>query len=198
MPVTLATTGWSLSLPDGWVEVDVDPATSRATTKALVGHASAHVPEIKVNRDRWESLIQNAISELQDASIDRCACWVENISEHITIEASIVVTARQIQEGNDVRQIVSAFESSGEVSAFSVVSLRGVDAVRVVTDQSKKVAFSNGTTATFHHHLRQYFVPVPHSTNTVLVITFATPTTALLDDLALLFDDIAESLQINP
>jgi hypothetical protein len=118
--------GWSLVLPDGWVELDVDPATARSSTRSLVDHASARMPEIAQNRNRWESVLQEAVGQLQDASIDRCAVWVENVSEHITLEASIVVSARRIQEGNDIRNVVSTFESSSEVE---VVSIGGLDAV---------------------------------------------------------------------
>jgi hypothetical protein len=126
MSVTLETQGWSLVLPDGWVELDVDPATARSSTRSLVDHASARMPEIAQNRNRWESVLQEAVGQLQDASIDRCAVWVENVSEHITLEASIVVSARRIQEGNDIRNVVSTFESSSEVE---VVSIGGLDAV---------------------------------------------------------------------
>jgi hypothetical protein len=105
MPLILETPGWSLTLPDGWVELDVDPATARSSTRTLVDQASARMPEIAQNRDRWESVLSEAVSQLQDAAIDRCAVWVESVSEQITLEASVVVSARRIQEGNDIRQI---------------------------------------------------------------------------------------------
>jgi hypothetical protein len=195
VPLILKTLGWSLTLPDGWVELDVDRATSRSSTRSLVDQASARMPEIAQNRDRWESVLSEAVSQLQDALIDRCAVWVENVSEQITLEASVVVSARCIQEGNDIRQIVSTFELSNEVE---VVSLGGLDAVCVVSAESKKVVLSNGSTVVFNHHLRQFFVPVPGSTDTMVVLTFATPTTDFVGDLAGLFDDIASTLQVNP
>jgi hypothetical protein len=70
--------------------------------------------------------------------------------------------------------------------------------VCVLSSESKKVILSNGSSIVFNHHLRQFFVPVPGSPDTMVVLTFATPTTDLVDDLAELFDDIASTLRVNP
>jgi hypothetical protein len=193
--VTLSTEGWTLTLPDGWVELDVQPGSSRESTRNLIDQAAAKVPEVARSRAQWESLLQRSIGYLQDESIDRCACWVEPVSEHMVIEASIVVTARRVTEGNDFRQITAAFASSGGVE---VVDLPAAKAVRAISHEEKRIQLPDGSSVALNNHVRQWFVPIPNSPDAVLVMSFATPTTAMVDDLALLFDDIAESLRINP
>lgn len=181
--------GFWMALPPGWVSLDVDPSTSTATIRRMVGLAAEADETVAENRESLERMLIDAARECANSGVLYCAAYFEPF-EGLPVQASVTVAIYAATDGADFSRMATELADGEESRTISVVDL---DAGRAVKRSGHRRTRFPGTDEPLELLTHQFFIPVPDSANMLAVVAFASPNLVLEEDMVALFDAIAES-----
>jgi hypothetical protein len=180
--------GFWMALPPGWVSLDVDPSTSTATIRRMVGLAAEADETVAENRESLERMLIDAARDCATSGVLYCAAYFEPF-EDLPVQASVTVAVYAATDGTDFSRMATELADGEGGRTISVVDL---DAGRAVKRSGHRHTQFPGTDEPLELVTHQFFIPVPDTSNLLAVVGFATPTLVLEDDMVALFDTIAE------
>lgn len=192
--------GFSLSVPDSWWEFDIRPEGRDATVRALVDERIREVPELAEYRGDLAAVLRKMAKDAYDSGAVYMGCMAENFDGvPLTATLTVSVLGARSKQGvalsTDPRAIA---ESLGTVTAR-----REGDAWRSVTTVDiaqvgfaartfgvEDIPVAQGDTRTLRMVLTQTYIPVPGTTDQVVLVSGASPVL----DLAEAFHDIFDAV----
>lgn len=177
-----------LALPAGWVSIDVDARTSAASARRLVAAAAAADEHIRSHRHSIERMLVESVTEAAAAGINYCAVYYEQFDD-LAVQANLTVANHAAAEGTDLNVMTQVLDT-GDERTISVVEL---EAGRAVCRSGIRHTRFPGTEEAMDLLTHQYFLPVPGTTDSLTVVSFASPTLALEEDLRAVFESIAQT-----
>jgi hypothetical protein len=192
--------GFSLSVPDSWWEFDIRPEGRDATVRGLVDERIREVPELAEYRGDLAAVLRKMAKDAYDSGAVYMGCMAENFDGvPLTATLTVSVLGARNKQGvalsTDPRAIA---ESLGTVTAR-----REGDAWRSVTTVDiaqvgvaartfgvEDVPVAQGDTRTLRMVLTQTYIPVPGTTDQVVLVSGASPVL----DLAEAFHDIFDAV----
>ncbi len=183
-------------LPDGWLVLDLDRKTSALTTKRMLDAACLNDPGLAKGRAHIEQLLIQMSADAAAAGMRFCACFATVVGDDdLTMQASVSIAVHRLGPGgNSVDQIQSELADEESKRAVGLLDTDGGRAVRRSGHRKVQVP---GLEEQVEILSQQYYVPVPHTTNQVVILTFTTPTLALEDKFAQLFDTMAQTFTFS-
>jgi hypothetical protein len=189
-----------LATPANWFDIDLNPSTSAASIARLVEERSGSDPDQADTRRQLVRTLRKATGDAreQDAIF---ASVLSDVIEGRPVAASVIVSLAH--DGSpapgDVKARVTALgarlaQPGGPIAgaATTTKELRAGWSVRARRRMSVEPPGLEGHPVEVESV--QYFVPLPGSTDLVL-LSFSTPNLGLADAMVELFDAMAESLQ---
>ncbi|MEA2411599.1 MAG: hypothetical protein QOC77_2160 [Thermoleophilaceae bacterium] len=188
----------TIAMPGDWVEVDL-----RASDEEMVRNVderAQQIPELRDSRDQAIRLMRQVRDVSEEVGIVFAAAMFD-VVEGVPVVASATVTAGPLigidaaaSEEDRLESIAAALRANSErVEDISVADLPPGRAVRIQQLHEGAESPLGGSLVTFSV---QYLLPVAGE-DTLVAITFATPTVALAEGFIPLFDTIAATLEIE-
>jgi hypothetical protein len=188
-------TGFFVALPQGWQQLDVNPKTAAVSARMLVEQASRNSEALARNRAAFEQMLVGAAAEAARANVEYCACWFQPVEgpdgTALPVQASVTVAFHSLDSSNDPTSMLT--ELLGSAAGSSSLDLVELDAGPAIKRGGRRREALAGMDEPVEYLARQYYVPVPGSTNKIALLSFASPTLELADDLERLFDAMARS-----
>jgi hypothetical protein len=196
--------GFRLPTPGNWFDLDLDPRTRNQSIAQLVDSRLGGDPSLSRHRDELVRLLRRVAREAAEHN----AVFASMLSEFVEgqpMAAGVNVTVAPITVDrggtavNDPEAVQAALSvasrdraADGEQREVGIVELAAGRAVRV--SGLRTTQLPGGGHQSLMTSEVQYFLPVPQ-TNLMSVITFSTPTVALADRFAELFDAMAAGFE---
>ncbi len=194
--------GFSISVPDTWFEVDLNPATWRASIDALVRERTRGVPELAANRAAISRLLRNAASDAAAGGALFCGVMAEAV-EGAGLSASMTVSLLPAPDG----------DRTAGVTPLMIISTLSEKVARSQDDTWTTVALVDlpyvGQTARSYGvedvslpdqagwirtTMMQTFIPIPQS-DQVALVSCSSPNLVLVDALHDLFDAVTSTFR---
>ncbi|MFF3452093.1 hypothetical protein ACFYXJ_33695 [Streptomyces sp. NPDC002667] len=192
--------GFSLSVPDSWWEFDIRPEGRDATVRGLVDERIREVPELAEYRGDLAAVLRRMAKDAYDSGAVYMGCMAENF-EGVPLTATLTVSVLGAQNKQGVA--LSTDPRAIAESLRTVTARREGDAWRTVTTVDipqvglaartfgvEDVPVAQGDTRTLRMVLTQTYIPVPGTTDTVVLVSGASPVL----DLAEAFHDIFDAV----
>ncbi|WP_239311066.1 MULTISPECIES: hypothetical protein [unclassified Frankia] len=206
----LASTEFSIAVPDSWFEVDLNPVTRRASIDALVRARTRAVPELAENRSAISRMLRNAASDAAAGGALFCGVMAEPV-EGTILSASVTVSLLPAPEGgwtdgdqtNGVAPDAILATLSEKVArslddTWTMVTLVDLPRVgRAVRAYGVEDITLPDRAGWIRTTAMQTFVPLPRS-DTVVLIACSSPNVVLVDALHDLFDALTATFQFGP
>ena len=184
--------GFWVPLPESWVSIDVDPSTSPASTRKLVEAAAANDETVRAQRAAIEQLITQMTADASAAGVCFVACYFQ-VYDDFPVQASMTVAFHTIDGRNDPGSMLADLGGSDG----RVVDLVELDSGPAVRRRGRRSRLFPGAEEPVEFVSHQYFVRVPSTADRVALLSFATPTLAVEDDLGDLFESMARSFMFT-
>ena len=201
-PAASAPTGFRLPTPGNWFDLDLDPRTRNQSIAAMVDAHVAQSPAAADNRQVLVRLLRRTAREAAQGGMI-FASLMSEVAEGVPVSASATVTLRtattssggaSISDPADIaRYLRDRGGAGGQRAELRVVDIPAGRAVRLQGMQEGDVSGVASGVVTL---VVQYFLPVP-GTESLAVLTFTTPTLALAEPFAGLFDAMAENFSFE-
>ena len=183
--------GYWIALPDEWLSMDVDPSTSPEKLRRVLDTAAAVDDEIRKNRASIEQVFGQLVQDSTIAGIGRCAFFFTMVDDVLPVQASLTVAERSLSP--DSNDLVTIFQGLSEGERERTVDVVELDAGPAVRRTGRALGSLPGLDRPVEFLSRQYYLPVPGSSDEIVVLNFTSPSTALEEELNGLFDSIARS-----
>jgi hypothetical protein len=199
-PVDKPDVHMTIAMPGNWLEIDLDAGDEQIAS--MVDDRARQLPQLRETRDRAIRLIKQVRDAGDEIGIVFAAAMFE-VVEGVPVVASATVSAGPLlgvdaaglDEEARLETIASTLRATtARVEDISIAELPAGRAVRIQQLHEGPGSPLGGSLVTFSV---QYLLPVVHD-ETLVAMTFATPTVALADDFVPLFDAIASSLELTP
>lgn len=181
-------TGFWVAVPEGWISLDVDPETSAESARKLAEAAVAGDPSIRDQQGAIAQLLTRLTRNAAESGVRFCACFFQVFDEQLPVQASLTVAFHALDSSNNPAAMLE--DLRGEGRRIEMVDLDAGQAVRrsgrrreQMPDSEEPVEFLSC----------QYYIKLPATTDRIALLTFASPTVALEDDLLALFESMAGS-----
>ncbi|MBZ6079557.1 hypothetical protein KVH15_00690 [Streptomyces olivaceus] len=192
--------GVSLSVPDSWWEFDIRPEGREATIRALVDERVNETPELAPYRSDLTAMLRKMARDAHDSGALYLGCMAENF-EGVPLSATVTVSVLGAKNQQGVA--LSTDPRAIADSLRTVTARREGDAWREVTTIDipevgpaartygvEDVPVAPGDRRTLRMVLTQTYVPVPGTTDQVVLVSGASPVL----DLAEAFHDIFDAV----
>ena len=197
-----ATTGFAISIPDAWLEVDLHPDSRNASINDLVTRQVKDVPQLREHRTALVRALRSAARSAHSAGAVYCASMVQPIEDAVIAATVTISLVEAPNEENASETIVSHLEAvprgSGEDPVWREVTsaeLAGIGRVPR-TQGVEDITMPEGT-GWIRSVIMQTFVPVPGSDGRVALITCSSPILALSTELLDLFDAVTSTFRFT-
>jgi hypothetical protein len=188
---------WSLLLPPNWTSLPSEAAAGRPAVKRLLDRQLGHLP-----RDRVARVRRSMETELRGLLAQARETGAATLHAHFALMRGLPVSATctvvLLRDGPDDPRVLEALSTAmgreGGVVEVDVRPLAGLPAVR---RRRRRPVPVEGTGRTTWSTLLDWVVPLPDGDGTLL-LSFATVTEPVADELVALFDAIAQSLELTP
>ncbi|WP_165036311.1 hypothetical protein [Candidatus Protofrankia californiensis] len=200
--------GFSISVPDTWFEVDLNPVTRRASIDALVRERTRGVPELAANRAAISRLLRNAASDAAAGGALFCGVMTEAV-EGAGLSASVTISLLFAPNGDRITG-VTGVTPSAIMSTLSEKAARSQDdtwttVALVDLPYVGQAARSYGVedislpdqAGWIRTTMMQTFVPIPRS-DQVALVSCSSPNLVLVDALHDLFDAVTSTFRFVP
>ncbi|RZE12617.1 hypothetical protein [Streptomyces albidoflavus] len=191
---------FSLAVPDSWWEFDVRPQGRDATVRTMVDERVRETPELAPYRNDLTAMLRRMAKDAHDSGALYLGCMAENFdSVPLSATVTVSVVGARNQEG-------AALSTDPRVIAESLRTItprREGDAWRKVTTVDipgvgpaartygvEDVPVAQGDNRTLRMVLTQTYIPVPGTTDQVILVSGASPVL----DLAEAFHDIFDAV----
>lgn len=189
--------GFSITVPNTWFEIEVDPATRSASINELVRARTRGVPALAARRDEIAQLLRAAAREAAASGAVYCGVMVEPV-EGTGLTASVTVSLlppadadRRLDTAGAIAATLrekTARHPDDTWTTVSVIDLPGVGpAARAAGVEDVEMPDSSGW---IRATLMQTFVPTPGGDGVVL-ISCSSPNIVLVQPLHDLFDAVS-------
>ncbi|MGW3522973.1 hypothetical protein [Streptomyces olivaceus] len=192
--------GVSLSVPDSWWEFDIRPEGREATIRALVDERVNETPELAPYRSDLTAMLRKMARDAHDSGALYLGCMAENF-EGVPLSATVTVSVLGAKNQQGVA--LSTDPRAIADSLRTVTARREGDAWRKVTTVDipevgpaartygvEDVPVAPGDRRTLRMVLTQTYIPVPGTTDQVVLVSGASPVL----DLAEAFHDIFDAV----
>ncbi|MEU4165982.1 hypothetical protein AB0F46_03730 [Streptomyces sp. NPDC026665] len=192
--------GFSLSVPESWWEFDIRPEGRDATIRGLVDERVREFPELTEYRSDLTAVLRKMAKDAYDSGAVYMGCMAENF-EGVPLTATLTVSVLGARNGQGVE--LSTDPRAIAESLRTVTARREGDAWRTVTTVDipevgpaartfgvEDVPVAQGDTRTLRMVLTQTYIPVPGTTDQVVLVSGASPVL----DLAEAFHDIFDAV----
>ncbi|MEU9141876.1 hypothetical protein AB0D33_39080 [Streptomyces sp. NPDC048404] len=192
--------GFSLSVPDSWWEFDIRPEGRDATVRGLVDERIREVPELAAYRSDLAAVLRKMAKDTYDSGALYMGCMAENFDGvPLTATLTVSVLGARNQQGvelsTDPRAIAESLRrvtARREGDAWRSATTVDIPQVGVAarTFGVEDVPVAQGDTRTLRMVLTQTYIPVPGTTDQVVLVSGASPVL----DLAEAFHDIFDAV----
>ncbi|AOW88498.1 hypothetical protein BC342_20430 [Streptomyces olivaceus] len=192
--------GLSLSVPASWWEFDIRPEGREATIRALVDERVNETPELAPYRSDLTAMLRKMARDAHDSGALYLGCMAENF-EGVPLSATVTVSVLGAKNQQGVA--LSTDPRAIADSLRTVTARREGDAWRKVTTVDipevgpaartygvEDVPVAPGDRRTLRMVLTQTYIPVPGTTDQVVLVSGASPVL----DLAEAFHDIFDAV----
>lgn len=189
-------TGFAITVPDTWFEVDLNPVTRRASINDLVRARTRGVPELAERRDEIAKVLRDAARRAADSGAIYCGVMVEAV-EGTGLAASVTVSLLPASDGDlrldnagAIAQTLTEKVARDEDDTWTKVSVVDLTDVGPAARSAgvEDVELPDGA-GWIRATMMQTFVPVPGGEGVVL-ISGSSPNLALAEPLLDLFDAV--------
>src|SRR5467141_2695974 len=195
--------GFSISVPDHWVVLDLDPRTWEGWVDAFLDERLAGRPNAAQERPPARRGMLELLNQLHDGKVFMAAILAGEVGGEL-LSASGTLAWRNLGDGSGpiplegLRQVYAqAPPGRGEdvrQRRVEVVALSAGGGVKVASREEMEVPMVPGVRPV---NVTQYFVPVL-GTDWLAVITATTGTPGLAEGVEIVADGMAESLEFRP
>jgi hypothetical protein len=188
---------WTLLLPPNWVTLPTEVAPGRAAIRRLLDRQMAHLPrdEVVQVRRRLEVELRGLLGQARDAGAGtlhvHCALMR---GLPVTASCSVALLHGGVDDPRLVDRLLSTLGTDGGVAEVDVHPLAGLPAIR---RRRRRTVPVEGTSETASSTGLDWVVPLPDGEG-ALLLSFSTVTEPVAEELVLLFDAIAQSLELEP
>ncbi|OMI87014.1 hypothetical protein BSZ07_22385 [Streptomyces sp. M1013] len=192
--------GVSLSVPESWGEFDIRPEGREATIRALVDERLDETPELAPYRADLTAMLRKMAKDAHDSGALYLGCMAENFDG---VPLSATVTVSVLGAKNKEGVALSTDPRAIADSLRTITARREGDAWREVTTVEipdggsaartygvEDVPVAPGDSRTLRMVLTQTYIPVPGTTEQVVLVSGASPVL----DLAEAFHDIFDAV----
>ncbi|MGX1028862.1 hypothetical protein [Streptomyces sp. SAI-097] len=200
MPTPSTPLGVSLSVPDSWWEFDTRPEGREATIRALVDERLDETPELAPYRADLTAMLRKMAKDAHESGALYLGCMAENF-DGVPLTATVTVSV--IGAKNKQGVALSTDPRAIADSLRTITARREGDAWREVTTVDipevgpaartygvEDVPVAQGDSRTLRMVLTQTYIPVPGTTDQVVLVSGASPVL----DLAEAFHDIFDAV----
>ncbi|MFF2100344.1 hypothetical protein [Streptomyces sp. NPDC058202] len=192
--------GVSLSVPESWWEFDIRPEGRDATVRALVDDRVRELPELAPYRSDLATMLRRMAKDAHDSGAVYMGCMAENF-DGVPLSATITVSVvgAKDQQGTalstDPRAIADSLRTitpRREGDVWRTVTTVEIPEIGLAarTFGVEDVPVAQGDTRTLRMVLTQTYIPVPGTTDQVVLVSGASPVL----DLAEAFHDIFDAV----
>jgi len=192
--------GISLSVPDSWWEFEVRPEGREATVRALVDERVREVPELAPYRSDLTAMLRKMAKDAHESGALYLGCMAENF-EGVPLSATVTVSVLGAKNrqgaalSTDPRAIADSLRTitpRREGDAWRTVTTVDIPEVGVAarTFGVEDVPVAQGDNRVLRMVLTQTYIPVPGTTDQVVLVSGASPVL----DLAEAFHDIFDAV----
>ncbi|MFD5633756.1 hypothetical protein ACFWJM_06370 [Streptomyces sp. NPDC127077] len=192
--------GFSLSVPESWWEFDIRPEGRDATIRGLVDERIREVPELAEYRGDLTAMLRRTAKDAYDSGAVYMGCMAENFDGvPLTATLTVSVLGARNKQGlalsTDPRAIAESLRTvtaRREGDAWRTVTTVDIPEVGVAarTFGVEDVPVAQDDTRTLRMVLTQTYIPVPGTTDQVVLVSGASPVL----DLAEAFHDIFDAV----
>ncbi|MGW4185300.1 hypothetical protein ACWEK2_24315 [Streptomyces albidoflavus] len=192
--------GVSISLPESWWEFDIHPGGREGTIRSLVNERIRAVPELTPYRSEVSAMLRRMAKDAHDSGALYLGCMAENFD---SVPLSATVTVSVVGARNQQGAALSTDPRAIAESLRAITPRREGDAWRKVTTVDipgvgpaartygvEDVPVAQGDNRTLRMVLTQTYIPVPGTTDQVILVSGASPVL----DLAEAFHDIFDAV----
>ncbi|MFE2532889.1 hypothetical protein [Streptomyces sp. NPDC059371] len=192
--------GFSLSVPESWWEFDIRPEGRDATVRGLVDERIRGIPELAEYRGDLAAMLRKMAKDAYDSGAVYMGCMAENF-DGVPLTATLTVSVLGARNKQGVA--LSTDPRAIAENLRTVTARREGDAWRTVTTVDipqigvaartfgvEDVPVAQGDTRTLRMVLTQTYIPVPGTTDQVVLVSGASPVL----DLAEAFHDIFDAV----
>ncbi|CAL9545259.1 hypothetical protein [Streptomyces sp. enrichment culture] len=198
--VDVSPAAFSLSVPESWWEFDIRPEGREATIRALVDERLDETPELAPYRTDLTTMLRKMAKDAHDSGALYLGCMAENFDG---VPLSATVTVSVLGARNKQGVALSTDPRAIADSLRTITARREGDAWREVTTVDipevgsaartygvEDVPVAPGDSRTLRMVLTQTYIPVPGTTDHVVLVSGASPVL----DLAEAFHDIFDAV----
>ncbi|MFF8457254.1 hypothetical protein C0Q64_11555 [Streptomyces albidoflavus] len=191
---------FSLAVPDSWWEFDVRPQGRDATVRTMVDERVRETPELAPYRNDLTAMLRRMAKDAHDSGALYLGCMAENFD---SVPLSATVTVSVVGARNQQGAALSTDPRVIAESLRTITPRREGDAWRKVTTVDipgvgpaartygvEDVPVAQGDNRTLRMVLTQTYIPVPGTTDQVILVSGASPVL----DLAEAFHDIFDAV----
>ncbi|MEW2162924.1 hypothetical protein AB0912_07975 [Streptomyces sp. NPDC007084] len=192
--------GFSLAVPESWWEFDIRPEGRDTTVRTLVDERVREIPELAPYRTDLAAMLRKMAKDAYDSGAVYMGCMAENFDG---VPLSATITASMVGAKSKQGSALSTDPQAIADSLRTVTPRREGDAWRTVTTVElpevglaartfgvEDVPVAQGDTRTLRMVLTQTYIPVPGTTEQVVLVSGASPVL----DLAEAFHDIFDAV----
>ncbi|MEH0418865.1 hypothetical protein [Streptomyces sp. B21-083] len=192
--------GIALSVPDSWWEFDIRPEGRESTVRTLVDERVREVPELVPYRSDLAAMLRKMAKDAHDSGAVYLGCMAENFDG---VPLSATVTVSVLGAKNKQGAALSTDPRAIADSLRTITPRREGDVWRTVTTVEipdvgtvartfgvEDVPVAQGDSRTLRMALTQTYIPIPGSTDQVVLVSGASPVL----DLAEAFHDIFDAV----
>jgi len=199
VPGTVAA-GISLSVPDSWWEFDIRPEGREATIRTIIDERTREIPELSPHRADLTNMLRKMAKDAHDSGAVYMGCMAENF-DGVPLSATVTVSVLGAKDKQGVA--LSTDPRAIAETLRTITPRRDGDAWRTVTTVDipevgvaartfgvEDVPVAQGDTRTLRMVLTQTYIPVPGTTDQVVLVSGASPVL----DLAEAFHDVFDAV----
>ncbi|MFE9058818.1 hypothetical protein [Streptomyces mutabilis] len=192
--------GVSVSVPESWWEFDIRPEGREGTIRSLVNARIREIPELAPYRTNLATMLRKMAKDAHESGALYMGCMAENFDG---VPLSATVTVSVLGAKNQQGVTLSTDPRAIAESLRTIIPRREGDAWRTVTTVDipgvgtaartygvEDVPVAQGDSRTLRMVLTQTYIPVPGTTDQVVLVSGASPVL----DLAEAFHDIFDAV----
>jgi hypothetical protein len=200
-PASAPATGFAITVPDSWFEVDVHPDTRNGSINDLVTRQLRAVPELREHRAALVRALRTAARGAHSAGAVYCGTMVQGLDSAVitaTVTVSLIEAPNEENASEAILANLLAIPRSGPDETWrEVVSVELPGAGRVPRTRGVEDVVLPEGAGWIRCVLMQTFVPVPGPKARVALITGSSPILQLTDQLLDLFDAVSSTFRFT-
>lgn len=187
-----------LHVPDDWLTLDLDPATSDAWVEGVLDARIAEHPQAARHRGHMRRILQGLVEQQRAAGVFLAAVLAAGERPADLVGGNLALTWLELNSPPESIEWLARFFAEDDPQDGENPDLRGVEVVDLPAGPAVRVhttllAPIPESTRTQRVAVSQLVLPVP-GTAWLATVTVSTPNLALAETFAQLADDIAQSI----